>query len=128
VAIAFGGAAWTAVMSLMSTLMQNLASDWVRARASAVFMLVYMGAWAGGSAFWGYVAGHHGTHFSLVAAAIGTAASPVLILLSRLPDAAVDLKAWDHWGRSHASLEHGRLRHGLAFGPSRKPHAHQSLA
>src|SRR6266550_6136001 len=99
VAIAFGGAAWTAVMSLMSTLMQNLASDWVRARASAVFMLVYMGAWAGGSAFWGYVAGHHGTHFSLVAAAIGTAASPVLILLSRLPDAAVDLKAWDHWGK-----------------------------
>jgi MFS family permease len=99
VAIAFGGAAWTAVMSLMSTLMQNLAPDWVRARASAVFMLVYMGAWAGGSAFWGYVAGHHGAHFSLVAAAIGTAASPVLILLSRLPDAAVDLKAWDHWGK-----------------------------
>ena len=99
VAIAFGGAAWTAVMSLMSTLMQNLAPDWVRARASAVFMLVYMGAWAGGSAFWGYVAGHLGTHFSLVAAAIGTAASPVLILLSRLPDAAVDLKAWDHWGK-----------------------------
>jgi hypothetical protein len=34
-----------------------------------------------------------------VAAAIGTAASPVLILISRLPDAAVDLKAWDHWGK-----------------------------
>jgi MFS family permease len=99
VAIAFGGAAWTAVMSLMSTVMQNLAPDWVRARASAVFMLVYMGAWAAGSAFWGYVAGHRGTHFSLVAAAIGTAASPVLILISRLPDAAVDLKAWDHWGK-----------------------------
>jgi MFS family permease len=99
VAIAFGGAAWTAVMSLMSTVMQNLAPDWVRARASAVFMLVYMGAWAVGSAFWGYVAGHRGTHFSLVAAAIGTAASPVLILISRLPDAAVDLKAWDHWGK-----------------------------
>ncbi len=99
VAIAFDGAAWTTVMSLMSTVMQNLAPDWVRARASAVFMLVYMGAWAGGSAFWGYVAGHRGTHFSFLAAAIGTAASPVLILISRLRDAAVDLKAWDHWGK-----------------------------
>ena len=93
VAIAFGGA-WTAVMSLMSTLMQNLAPDWVRARASAVFMLVYMGAWAAEAH-----SGHHGTHFSLVAAAIGTAASPVLVLFSRLPDAAVDLTAWEHWGK-----------------------------
>jgi MFS family permease len=97
VAIAFGGAAWTAVMSLMSTVMQSLAPDWVRARAQAVFMLVYMGSWAAGSAFWGYVAGHRGTHFSFVIAAIGTAASPLLILISRLPDTAADLGAWDHW-------------------------------
>jgi MFS family permease len=97
VAIAFGGAAWTAVMSLMSTVMQSLAPDWVRARALAVFMLVYMGSWAAGSAFWGYVAGHRGTHFSFVIAAIGTAASPLLILISRLPDTAADLGAWDHW-------------------------------
>jgi MFS family permease len=97
VAILLGGGAWTIVMSLMSTLMQNLAPDWVRARAMSVFMLVYMGAWTGGSAFWGYVAAHRGTHFSLLAAAIGTAGSPVLILISRLVDAPVDLGAWNHW-------------------------------
>jgi len=97
VAIASGGAAWTAVMSLMSTVMQNVAPDWVRARALAVFMLVYMGSWAAGSAFWGYVAAHRGTHFSFVAAAIGTLGSPLLILISRLPDAPSDLGAWDHW-------------------------------
>ena len=99
VAILLGGAAWTAIMSLMTTVMQNLAPDWVRARAMAVFMLVYMGTWTVGSAFWGYVAGHQGTHFSLIAAAIGTAACPVLILVSRLPDTPVDLGAWDHWGK-----------------------------
>jgi MFS family permease len=99
VAIAFAGSAWTAVMSLMSTVMQGLAPDWVRARAQAVFMLVYMGAWAAGSAFWGYVAGHRGTHFSFMAAAIGTAASPLLIVISRLPDAPANLGAWDHWGK-----------------------------
>jgi MFS family permease len=99
VAIAFGGAAWTAVMSLMSAVMQSIAPDWVRARALAVFMLVYMGSWAAGSAFWGYVAAHRDTHFSLLAAGIGTAASPLLILISRLPDTAADLAAWDHWGK-----------------------------
>ncbi len=97
IVIAFGGAAWTIVMSLMSTVMQNVAPDWVRARAAAIFMLVYMGAWAAGSAFWGYVAGHRGTHFSFLVAAIGTAVSPVLILISRLPNTAADLGAWDHW-------------------------------
>ena len=111
VAIALGGAAWTAVMSLTMTVMQNVAPDWVRARAQAVFMLVYMGAWAGGSAFWGYVAGHRGTHFSFVVAAIGTAACPLLILISRLPDKASNLAAWDHWRKpmlmGEAAMEEG---------------------
>lgn len=111
VAIAVGGAAWTAVMSLTSTVMQNVAPDWVRARAQAVFMLVYMGAWAGGSAFWGYVAGHRGTHFSFVVAAIGTAASPLLIFISRLPDKAANLAAWDHW-RKPTPMSEGALDEG----------------
>src|SRR5215472_658000 len=98
-AILLGGAAWTAIISLMTTVMQNLAPDWVRARAMAVFMLVYMGTWTAGSAFWGYVAGRHGTHFSLITAAIGTAVCPILVLISRLPDTPVDLGAWDHWGK-----------------------------
>ena len=98
-AILLGGAAWTAIISLMTTVMQNLAPDWIRARAMAVFMLVYMGTWTAGSAFWGYVAGHQGTHLSLIAAAIGTAVCPLLVLLSRLPDTPVDLGAWDHWGK-----------------------------
>ncbi|HET9401861.1 MAG TPA: MFS transporter [Candidatus Acidoferrales bacterium] len=105
IAIALGGAAWTAVMSLMSTVLQNVAPDWVRARASAIFMLVYMGAWSGGSAFWGYVAAHRGTRLSLVAAAIGTAASPLLILISRLPDKTADFRAWDHWGKPVLALQ-----------------------
>jgi len=98
-AILLGGAAWTAIISLMTTVMQNLAPDWVRARAMAVFMLVYMGTWTAGSAFWGYVAGHQGTHLSLITAAIGTAVCPILVLISRLPDTPVDLGAWDHWGK-----------------------------
>jgi MFS family permease len=111
VAIAFGGAAWTAVMSLMTTIMQNVAPDWVRARALAVFMLVYMGMWAAGSAFWGYVAGHKGLHFSLLAAATGTALSPVLALISRLPDTPANLGQWDHW-RKPMALPEAQLGQG----------------
>jgi len=99
VAILFGGIAWTAIISLMTTVMQNLAPDWVRARAMAVFMLVYMGTWTAGSTFWGYIAGLHGTHYSLITASIGTAFCPILVLISRLPDKPVDLGAWDHWGK-----------------------------
>lgn len=110
-AIAFGGAAWTAVMSLMTTVMQNLAPEWVRARALAVFLLVYMGSWTAGSAFWGYLAGHRGTHFSMLAAAIGVAASPVLILISRLPDATANLAQWDHW-RKPMLIGEGELNQG----------------
>jgi len=99
VAILFGGIAWTEIFSLMTTVMQNLAPDWMRARAMAVFMLVYMGTWTAGSAFWGYVAGRQGTHFSLITAAVGTAVCPILVLISRLPDTPVDLGAWDPWGK-----------------------------
>jgi quinol monooxygenase YgiN len=77
----------------------GLVSSRARARAMAVFMLVYMGTWTAGSAFWGYVAGRQGTHFSLISAAIGTAVCPILVLISRLPDTPVDLGAWDHWGK-----------------------------
>ncbi len=99
VAIMFGGIAWTAIISLMTTVMQNLAPDWIRARAMAVFMLVYMGTWTAGSAFWGYVAGRQGTHSSLIIASVGTAVCPILVLISRLPDTPVDLGSWDHWGK-----------------------------
>jgi hypothetical protein len=83
----------------MGTVLQNVAPDWVRARAGAMFMLVYMGAWSGGSAFWGYLALHRGTQLSLLVAALGTAASPALILISRMPDKTADLRAWDPWGK-----------------------------
>ena len=40
--------------------MQTLAPDWVRARVLAVFMLVFQGGLAAGSAFWGAVAARAG--------------------------------------------------------------------
>jgi hypothetical protein len=49
------GAAWLTFISLFSALVQSMAPDWVRARVSAVFMLVFQGGLAAGSALWGLV-------------------------------------------------------------------------
>ncbi len=49
----FGGAAWTIFMSVFNTLIQRLASDWVRARVLAVYLFVFQGSMAIGSIPWG---------------------------------------------------------------------------
>jgi MFS family permease len=92
-----GGAAWVLFISLISALVQNLAPDWVRARVLAVFILVYQGSFALGSATWGAVAQREGIRTALVAAGIGTIATTILALFAKLPDSPADLSPWNHW-------------------------------
>ena len=72
------GAAWIVFISLVSALIQSLAPDWVRARVLAVFMLVFQGGLAAGSAFWGAVAVREGIHNALVWAGLGIIATAAL--------------------------------------------------
>jgi len=92
-----GGAAWVVFISLVSTLLQNLAPDWVRARVLAIFILVYQGSFALGSAAWGAVAQRAGIRTALVCAGVGTIATTVLALFARLPSSTADLSPWSHW-------------------------------
>ncbi len=92
-----GGAAWVLFISLINALVQNLAPDWVRARVLAVFILVYQGCFALGSAVWGALAERRGIETALVVAGIGTVATTVLALLAELPEAPADLSPWNHW-------------------------------
>ena len=92
-----GGAAWVLFISLINTLVQNLAPEWVRARVLAVFILVFQGSFALGSAVWGGVAERAGVGPALVAAGIGTVATTALVLFAKLPDAPADLSPWNHW-------------------------------
>lgn len=108
-----GGAAWVAFISLISALVQNLAPEWVRARVLAVFMLVYQGSFALGSAAWGAVAQRAGIRTALVCAGIGTIATTALALFARLPDSTVDLSPWNHWRMPVVVKEFGNdLRQG----------------
>lgn len=61
-----GGAAWVLFISLINALVQNLAPDCVRARVLAIFILVYQGSFALGSAAWGAVAQRAGVGTALV--------------------------------------------------------------
>jgi MFS family permease len=92
-----GGAAWVTFISLINALVQNLAPDWVRARVLSIFILVYQGSFALGSAAWGAVAQRAGLHAALVSAGIGTIGSVMFAFFARLPDSTADLSPWNHW-------------------------------
>ena len=61
----------TVRISLVTALIQSLAPDWVRARVLAVFMLVFQGGLAAGSALWGAVAARAGIQHALLWAGFG---------------------------------------------------------
>jgi MFS family permease len=91
------GAAWIIFVSLISALMQTLAPDWVRARVLAMFLLVFQGSIAAGSATWGYVGQHVGIRAALLYAGLGAVASVALRFAFALPDATSDMSPWYHW-------------------------------
>jgi MFS family permease len=92
-----GGAAWVTFISLITALVQNLAPDWVRARVLAIFILVYQGSFALGSAVWGAVAQRAGIRIALLSAGVGMIGSLVFVLFAKLPDSTADLSPWNHW-------------------------------
>ena len=92
-----GGAAWVIFISLINALVQNLAPDWVRARVLAIFILVYQGCYALGTAAWGAVAQRSGVGTALVYAGFGTIATAAIALVAQLPDSTADLSPWNHW-------------------------------
>ena len=94
-----GGASWTAIMSLFNIMVQELAPDWVRARVLAVYLFVFQGSIALGSALWGYIASRVNVHQTLMLTAIGTVACLSLQLLFKLPSIPADLSTWNHWGK-----------------------------
>jgi len=91
------GAAWIAFISLINALMQMLTPDWVRARVLAMFLLVFQGSFAIGSAVWGAIAQRVGVPSALYWAGFGTMATVGLALAFRLPNAVADLSPGAHW-------------------------------
>jgi MFS family permease len=96
-AMLVSGAAWVIFISLINALVQNLAPDWVRARVLAIFILVYQGSYALGTAVWGAVAQRSGVGTALVYAGVGTIVTAAIAFFAQLPDTTADLSPWNHW-------------------------------
>ena len=91
------GAAWITFISLFSALVQSMAPDWARARVVAVFMLVFQGGLAAGSAVWGLVGERAGVQAALLWAGVSCVVTAAFSSRWRLPTAPADITPWNHW-------------------------------
>src|SRR2546426_602694 len=69
-----GGVAWISVLSTLTVAAQHASPPWVRARALAVYLIVFQAGVAGGSAVWGLV----GSRAGVRTADLGIARGPLL--------------------------------------------------
>jgi MFS family permease len=81
-----GGVVWIAAMSSFNTAVQTAVPAWVRARALAIYTLVFMGGMAGGAALWGGIAARFGAATALTCAALGLIIGLAVSLRYRLID------------------------------------------
>ena len=70
-AMLLAGGAWFSLLSSLNVAVQTVVPSWVRARALSVYLLVFFGGLAGGSALWGAVAERTGVSMALLASAAG---------------------------------------------------------
>lgn len=84
--LAIAGAAWMVQMSCLNVAAQTAIPAWVRARAMAVYLLIFQGGLALGSILWGAVATAANSRIALLAAAAFLAAGTLAALRFRLAD------------------------------------------
>jgi MFS family permease len=92
------GVAWMIVNSTLTTATQTSVPAWVRARALAVYLLVFQGAMAVGSVIWGAVATRIGLRDTFVSAGIAlliAAAASFRLRLAGLRE--LDTRPSGHW-------------------------------
>ncbi|HEV7473906.1 MAG TPA: MFS transporter, partial [Pyrinomonadaceae bacterium] len=92
------GVAWMSLMSSFNVSVQTIVPSWVRARVLAIYMLVFFGGMALGSAVWGVVATHLGISPALLCAAaamiVGLGAAYFFPLRA---SGGLDLEPSMHW-------------------------------
>src|SRR5260370_41606951 len=84
IAMILGGVAWIAMMAGLNGSAQTAVPAWVRARALGIYLLVFQGGLALGSALWGFVAAHVASSPALAASPGGARLGLVAMRLCRL--------------------------------------------
>ncbi|MEL6447742.1 MAG: MFS transporter [Pseudomonadota bacterium] len=99
VAAAFlGGVGWITVLTSLNISAQTSLPNWVRARGLAVFLMVFFGAMALGSALWGQVATFGSVDMALIIAAVGAVIAIPLTWRAKLGQGEqLDLAPSSYW-------------------------------
>jgi MFS family permease len=109
--LALAGFSWLGLLSTYNVSAQTALPSWVRGRALALYLVVFFGAMAAGSALWGAVASRAGMPLAFVVAAAGVLAA--IPLARRFPVAGasgLDLAPSVHWPapRIVGAVDHDR--------------------
>jgi MFS family permease len=108
VALAAGGLAWLLAISSLNVAAQYSLPGWVRARGLGVYLLLFQGGAAAGSAIWGVVAQSAGTEIALIAAAAVLALGAAGAFRFRLGiSERLDLRPSLHWPEPTVVVEPG---------------------
>ncbi len=92
------GFAWIAVLSSLQVAAQTSVPAWVRARALALYIVVFSAGMAAGSLGWGALAQQTSTVLALIVAAAGTVLAALFGLRFHLGEAAnVNVTPSGHW-------------------------------
>jgi predicted MFS family arabinose efflux permease len=97
-ALALVGVGWLSITSSFNVTAQTIVPAWVQARALGVYLLVFQGSFAAGSAAWGVVADRFGVQATLLVAAGMMALG--IVITRRWPlqvDEELDLSPSQHW-------------------------------
>ncbi len=98
-ALFVAGLAWIAMMASLNGGAQATSPGWVKARALAIYLLVFQGSMAAGSALWGSVAAAIGVPMTMLVASVFLVGTS-MILAWRFPldrAASLDLAPSSHW-------------------------------
>ncbi len=93
-----GGVAWITLMASFNVATQTAVPSWVRARALALYLLMFQGGMAAGSVLWGVVTEHAGIPVALLCAAGGLVVGLAAVVRYPLRGSEeVDLTPSAHW-------------------------------
>ncbi|WP_437614943.1 MFS transporter [Erwinia sp. V71] len=109
------GVSWIIALTTLNSVAQAVLPDWVRGRGLSVYLMVFNGAMAAGSLFWGIVASHTGLVMALLLAGGALLLTALLCWKLKLPAGEADLQPSGHWDEP-ALEDHQHDSHG-AQGP-----------
>lgn len=96
--LVLAGAAWMTGLNTFSIASQNAFPNWVRARSSAIYLVVMQGASALGAIVWGQLTAHYSAPIALAIAAGGLVFSAILSRMMPISHVEnLDLSPSNHW-------------------------------